>query len=964
MVEGVGGVRRARAVVHSRAVASLFPDYSALITLNRAEELTDELIKEKLGLDHPYANAQLNGNANSTSPPTSLSHHGESANAGPDGTRTAGVGMASMPQAVQGAAISRSTGSTSAVPPARTSTSTEPVESSTSIATSEYMTSRSTPRHSTDSANRTPGASRTLPTSHITTGAQGLEIPSQGQVRGTSPSFSASAPHQPSSTSSTTGHEPHVAAMAEDALSPTSVSSSNTPAINHNSSPDTAPQALGAPLGLPVASQQEAVPNSIQPRDVETREPIRESSTESPAGKGSLDAAVTTDAEPDIAPVAASHDLEGARQGVVPAVTDQDHAAPAAADIDASQNLTPSGRRAPLPLAPSPRTGSPRGSPGPSSPRQSTVIHPDRPLDVKGISSSDVFGENRNRKASLSSRLGSLGQAFGRGAHGKSPSQSSSAGQAAPSSDFSPGPGVSNNIGSLGEKKTGSPPASTRQKNQSSPTMSRFMNSSLVKGFGRRIPATGPGSNDSSPASPLDPNASAIAQRDDAPPPLPPKDGPIASSAHTPYGVVGQNYTPSEQTTEDSTAAGGGHVSTSHMVTGDLSPGDARSGNGGNTFGRSDGFSPSPSAKTALAQASQKSVKNEMEIQERFRRDQEQKMNDEAHRRRLSNKEDDADEEEGLPYDRPDPEEAPGPATTSTTAAAPDSSNARGVDAGDQVTESTPHQGLTGSEIAHTGTEESMMALNLAETGAAGAGAIVLAESMVHPPESGISEARDIPQEVSTGNLTAQAPTTDFVADNGHNPHSQGTNPPLGAVLGVPARVVAEKEAEQRRLKEVQEVEERRVEEARRIEAARLAEEQQLREVEQESRRLQAEKEAMDAEERRIAEQKRSQAEHEAEQKRLLELEAEEKRRKAAEEKRQREEHEAEQKRLQAEKESTEKRLKAEKEAEAVRRKEMVTNEMLRGKEGGHAMLSGVSDIGICFKLQIYNISVCECGSS
>ncbi|WVQ76120.1 hypothetical protein IAR50_005763 [Cryptococcus sp. DSM 104548] len=49
----VGGVKRARAIVHSRAIASMYPDYSAIITIASPGELTEELISERLGLGVP-----------------------------------------------------------------------------------------------------------------------------------------------------------------------------------------------------------------------------------------------------------------------------------------------------------------------------------------------------------------------------------------------------------------------------------------------------------------------------------------------------------------------------------------------------------------------------------------------------------------------------------------------------------------------------------------------------------------------------------------------------------------------------------------------------------------------------------------------------------------------------------------------------------------------------------------------
>ncbi|KAL1412994.1 hypothetical protein Q8F55_000743 [Vanrija albida] len=50
MGKGVGAVRRAKAIVHSRAFAALF-EYTALVTVTSGSELTDDLLKAKLGLD-------------------------------------------------------------------------------------------------------------------------------------------------------------------------------------------------------------------------------------------------------------------------------------------------------------------------------------------------------------------------------------------------------------------------------------------------------------------------------------------------------------------------------------------------------------------------------------------------------------------------------------------------------------------------------------------------------------------------------------------------------------------------------------------------------------------------------------------------------------------------------------------------------------------------------------------------
>ncbi|KAK4689593.1 hypothetical protein P7C73_g520, partial [Tremellales sp. Uapishka_1] len=49
LTDRVGGVRRARAIVHSRAVAQLFPDHQAVFTISHPSQLTEDLVSEKLG---------------------------------------------------------------------------------------------------------------------------------------------------------------------------------------------------------------------------------------------------------------------------------------------------------------------------------------------------------------------------------------------------------------------------------------------------------------------------------------------------------------------------------------------------------------------------------------------------------------------------------------------------------------------------------------------------------------------------------------------------------------------------------------------------------------------------------------------------------------------------------------------------------------------------------------------------
>ncbi|GMK58102.1 hypothetical protein CspeluHIS016_0501340 [Cutaneotrichosporon spelunceum] len=62
---GVGGVKRAKAIVHARAFAAIFPDYLALATLTTAAELTHKLIAERLGM--PIDHVVQDGGASSPS---------------------------------------------------------------------------------------------------------------------------------------------------------------------------------------------------------------------------------------------------------------------------------------------------------------------------------------------------------------------------------------------------------------------------------------------------------------------------------------------------------------------------------------------------------------------------------------------------------------------------------------------------------------------------------------------------------------------------------------------------------------------------------------------------------------------------------------------------------------------------------------------------------------------------------
>ena len=303
-----------------------------------------------------------------------------------------------------------------------------------------------------------------------------------------------------------------------------------------------------------------------------------------------------------------------------------------------------------------------------------------------------------------------------------------------------------------------------------------------------------------------------------------------------------------------------------------------------------------------------------MEIQERFRRDLELKAQ-EREKERLAEENGasnlaDGGEEEGLPYDRPDPDD-------------PEEL----VD-GPVAKEVTPHQGLTSSELKGAdGVQEKLAAADLAETGAAGAGAGILAQSMAAPATEGRARAEGVPEDVSP----ATSP------EDTHPTISSGTTAlPTGQPVEEPGRGTEEaeqREAQETEQREAQEVEQRRKEEAaqqaqeedRRVKAEqaeadrRRAQEDRLKREEEE--RLQRE----EAEKLRFAEEKKVQAEREAEEQRVK--------------------AEKEEQRLKVEREAEEQRIRAEKEAQELQRKAEIRAEMMSGKREGRVMLNGVRTI-------------------
>ena len=185
----------------------------------------------------------------------------------------------------------------------------------------------------------------------------------------------------------------------------------------------------------------------------------------------------------------------------------------------------------------------------------------------KGISSADLFGEDRSRKASLTSRLG-LDRTFSKNKDVSSPRSVSSPVRSPTSpkqqDGFEPGP--------------------------PSPSSGRFKASSLVKAFHRRK-SSGSGSA-SQPPSPF--------SHDFTPPPLPPKDYPTPPRAQ---GSQSESLLAPD--------LGSLHpIPSSESIS---APSSSRHSP------QPPYMSPSPSAKEILTAAREKRLTEETEIQERFR---------------------------------------------------------------------------------------------------------------------------------------------------------------------------------------------------------------------------------------------------------------------------------------------------------------------------------------------------------
>ena len=564
-----------------------------------------------------------------------------------------------------------------------------------------------------------------------------------------------------------------------------------------------------------------------------------------------------------------------------------------------SKMTTPSGQPSPLPLAP----------PIASTPQRQTPRIVSAPVghdsNAKGISSADMFDKDpRQRKTSLTSRLGQLGHAFSR----HSPKSSSS-----PNTPSNP----------RFEQLTSPSPSSPKGSHSPhSPGMSRFMNSSLVKNFGRRS-SGGPASAPSSPVS------AEAKRRQSQPPPLPPKDEEIIINEVTPPRLFAS---PSDHpSTTTSTVPSNGHLT---PVNGDTNH-ETKVGE----LGRS------ASAQKALYDASQKRVKDESEIQDRFRRDEEERQRQRSGERRLSEDHEDwgprktlmgdvllgapisvepvppippqyrqkeinvdkrylSDEEEelGLPYDRPDPESPQKQSLSGTQSVSENINNSMP----EQLTPNhrlEPHEGL-GDVI---GADESVTAqiaeLDLAEEGQAGGTEIemsIAAEEYAHRLH--LERVKQVEMEEAEKVRVEQERFAEEarIKEEWLREEQKRREEEERRVLEE-KRIEEERRMEQARIAELTRIEEERIAVLDRIEQDRLAE---IARIEEEKRR---------EEEQRIEEEKRK-----AEEERLAEERRIEEQRKKEEEERQRVEEER-------------------------RRKEQTLNDLRHSKHEGRQMVSGVS---------------------
>ncbi|WVQ80968.1 hypothetical protein IAT38_003075 [Cryptococcus sp. DSM 104549] len=594
----------------------------------------------------------------------------------------------------------------------------------------------------------------------------------------------------------------------------------------------------------------------------------------------------------------------------------------AVANGDKVQPSLPSPRRVPVPASLTDLPTHTPASPASSQPSPSRQPPPEVKPVLSGISSAEYFKDdpNRMRKSSLTSRLKNT-------FHRSTPSVEEA--PSTPPSAHSPLP------------TSGSPAPPT------SPSSGRFKASSLGKVFGKkRASAGGADTAASPPTSPkMDEFGASFGAGDgEYRPPVPPKDARRSASASasslpgvTNAGVYGEHRPrfDSNGAATRSSAATLGHDGASLNPP---SPSDPRSA----------ALSPSPSARQALYDARQKSVEQEAEIQERFRRDQEEKL---ARARAVEGRQVEDDEESvRLAYDESDTDDERARAGARATASAVELGQPIVVAPAPETREVVDGEGAVGSPSLSNDTP--------------------LAE---HPPAEHISvlaeqhaqrEAALRAEETKVHDLAAQEAATRDLAEQqrleeerlaAKRKLEEDRKAEESRVEIQKLRLEAEEEERQRqatetRLREKAEVREREAQHEReRLEAEAAAEAAAKVEAERQARVAEEEEAARRAHEARLAEEEaaRVAAEEEArraaqEQERLRAEEEVRAREAAVEQERLRVEEEARAKR-EAEERAVQEQYEAEQqklEAEQARKAD-IRAQLANGKTGGGVMLRG-----------------------
>ncbi|WVR03560.1 hypothetical protein IAU60_000552 [Kwoniella sp. DSM 27419] len=519
-------------------------------------------------------------------------------------------------------------------------------------------------------------------------------------------------------------------------------------------------------------------------------------------------------------------------------------------------------------------------SPGPAL---AAPLALDTPQRSQGISSADYSKDDssyaRSRKTSLGARL-----------------KSTFTKTSSPSRD---------------EPSTPSDKASTQPNSPTSPSTGRFKSSSLAKAFHRRRSSqqlnASPG--DSRQPQEAHETITAGSSTTDFAPPVPPKDSPVhglyaepripLASASASPGTLGHDKGPTRN--EDKPATGETYetVNTSATHLAEPSNGEAAT------------LSPSPSAKKVLSDAAQKRLSAETEIQERFRRDQEQRS-----RQPSAQANDDDEKSVRLAYDVSDVEDEGGPPMLGAPLPV---TNGHDHSTPEQVDQPVEGQFDDEDEPAEASIEQLGTSDRKKQD--------QLDDDHAERPVIEAEEAR-------------RPGMADAHAQAGTEQQRLETERAEGEKQRLKEEAM---EADRARLERMQLEEEYRIRAQAEEEARRAEEEAEVARIRAGERaRAEAEERAREAALLAEAEAERLRVQHEAEERERVAREEEEKRRREAEEAARLEREEAERVRVEAETQARLRREEEEQRVEAERqRKQSVRDGMLRGKQEGGIMLQG-----------------------